>query len=142
MSLLTPINPPALGPPKGFTNGLLAPPGCSLLFVAGQVAWDDQQQIIDGDFVDQMQRALENMMAVVQEAGGAPENVARLTCYVTDRDEYLGNLQRIGQVWRAVMGYHFPAMTLVQVAALVDPKAKVEVEATAVLPPCETEEKR
>lgn len=135
MSFLTPINPESLGAARGYSNGMLAPAGGRLLFVAGQVAWDDRQQIVCDDFPGQLGRALENVLTVVREAGGGPENVARMTLFVTSVAEYLADLQAVGEAYRRVMGKHFPAMALFEVEALVDPRAKVEVEATAVLPP-------
>ncbi len=135
MSRLVSINPADLGAPRGYSNGVLAPAGGRLLFVAGQIAWDEEQRLIGASFAEQFHRALANVLAVVREAGGEPADVARLTVYVTDREEYLGARQEIGAAYRALMGKHFPAMALVEVAALLEPKAKVEIEATAVIPP-------
>ena len=129
------INPPELGVPKGYANGVLAPAGGRLLFVAGQVGWDRDQKIVSERFLCQWSRALDNVLAVVRAAGGAPEQVARLTVYVTDRHEYLAELKEVGVAYRARFGKHFPAMALVEVAALLEAGAKVEIEATAVLPP-------
>ena len=127
------INPESLGRPRGYSNGLVAPPGARLLFVAGQIAWDAGQRIVSEDFVEQFDRALRNVLEVVREAGGAPEGVARLTVYVTDRREYLARTAEIGARWRALMGQHYPAMSLVEVKALLEDGAKVEIEATAIL---------
>ncbi|MBX6362915.1 MAG: RidA family protein [Gemmatimonadetes bacterium] len=127
------IDPEALGAPKGWTNGLLAPAGGRLLFVAGQTARDADGRIVDGGFVAQWERALENVLAVVRAAGGSPESIGRMTVYVTDRAAYLAARKPLGEVWRRHMGRHYPAMTLVQVAALVDEGAMVELEATAVV---------
>ena len=113
---------------------MLGPPGGRLLAVAGQVAWDAEQRIVSESFVEQFGQALSNVVAVVRAAGGTPEHVARLTIYVVDRNEYLADLSAVGGAYRAVMGKHFPAMALVEVAGLVEPGAKVEIEATAVLP--------
>lgn len=134
-SFLTPVNPEALGSPRGYSNGMLAPTGGRLLFVAGQVAWDAGQRIVCDDLPGQLGKALENALTVVREAGGGPEHVARLTFFVTALAEYLAGLKAVGEAYRRVMGKHFPAMALFEVKALVDPRAKVEVEATAVLPP-------
>ena len=131
---LTPINPRQLGAPSGYANGMLAPANGRLLFVAGQVGWDGEQRMVGDDFVAQFAQALENVVAVVREAGGAPENVARLTLYVTDKDEYAARLKEVGAAYRAVMGRHFPAMALLEIAGLLETGAKVEIEATAVLP--------
>jgi len=118
---------------KGFSNGIVAEG--RLLFVAGQVGWNARQEFESEDFVVQVEQALANIVAVLAEGGAAPEHVARLTWYVTDRHAYLSRLREVGQAYRRVMGRHFPTMTLVQVVALVDERAKVEIEATAVVPP-------
>lgn len=127
------INPASLGRPRGYSNGLLTPPGVRLLFVAGQVGWDESQRLVGDDFVEQFDRALRNVLAVVMEAGGAPGSIARLTVYVTDREEYRARTEEIGERWRALMGRHYPTMALVEVKALLEDGAKVEIEATAVL---------
>jgi len=126
------INPEALGAPRGYSNGVLTGGG-RLLFVAGQVAWDKEQQIVSDDLVAQFDRALENLITVVAEAGGKPEQVARLIIYVTDKDEYKQRMKEIGERYRARMGKHFPSMVLVEVASLLEDRAQIEIEATAVL---------
>jgi enamine deaminase RidA (YjgF/YER057c/UK114 family) len=103
-----------------------------LVFVGGMIGWDEAGEFADG-LAAQVGQALRNVVAVLREAGGGPEHVARLTWYVTDRDEYLAQQREIGAAYRAVMGRHFPAMAVVQVTALVEARAKVEIEATAVL---------
>jgi enamine deaminase RidA (YjgF/YER057c/UK114 family) len=127
------INPASLGRPRGYANGLLTPPGVRLLFVAGQIGWDERQQLVGEDFVEQFDRALRNVLEVVREAGGAPGSVARLVVYVTDKREYAARTGEIGERWRALMGRHYPAMALVEVRALLEDGAKVEIEGTAVL---------
>ena len=127
------INPESLGRPRGYSNGLLTTPGARLLFVAGQIGWDESQRLVGDDFVEQFERALRNLLAVVQEAGGTPDGVARLVVYVTDRREYAARTREIGERWRSLMGRHFPAMTLVEVSALLEDGAKVEIEGIAVL---------
>ena len=127
------INPESLGRPRGYSNGLLTTPGARLLFVAGQVGWDENQRLVGEDFVEQFERALRNLLAVVQEAGGEPGGVARLVVYVTDKREYAARTREIGERWRALMGRHFPAMTLVEVSALLEDGAKVEIEGIAVI---------
>ncbi len=127
------INPASLGRPRGYANGLLTPPGVRLLFVAGQIGWDEHQKIVGEDFVEQFDRALRNVLAVVAEAGGAPGAVAHMVVYVTDKAEYAARTAEIGERWRALMGRHFPAMALVEVKGLLEDGAKVEIEATAVL---------
>ncbi|MGH9943204.1 MAG: RidA family protein [Pyrinomonadaceae bacterium] len=127
------INPESLGRPRGYSNGVLVPPGGSLLFVAGQIAWDERQQIVSADFVEQFDRALANVIAVVAAAGGAPEQIARLVVYVTDKREYAERQREIGERWRARMGRHYPAMALVEVKALLEDGAQVEIEGIAVI---------
>ncbi len=127
------INPESLGAPHGYSNGLLAEAGGRLLFIAGQIAWDRQQQIVSDDLVEQFDRALANVIAVVTEAGGRPEQIARLTIYVTGRNEYKKRMKEIGERYRARMGKHFPAMVLVEVAGLLEDRAQVEIEGIAVL---------
>lgn len=126
------VNPKSLGPPKGYSNGTLADPG-RLLFIAGQVGWDGSQTIVSSDLVEQFDRALANVIAVVTEAQGRPDQIAKLTIYVTDRREYSLQQTQIGERYRARMGKHFPAMALVEVKGLLEPDAKVEIEAMAVI---------
>jgi enamine deaminase RidA (YjgF/YER057c/UK114 family) len=127
------INPESLGRPRGYSNGLLTTQGARLLFVAGQVGWDERQKIVSDDFVEQFDRALRNVLEVVREAGGTSESVARLVIYVTDKREYLARTGEVGERWRTLMGRHFPAMALVEVRSLLDDAAKVEIEGIAVL---------
>jgi enamine deaminase RidA (YjgF/YER057c/UK114 family) len=127
------INPKSLGRPRGYANGQLTSQDARLLFIAGQIGWDEQQRLVSDDFVEQFDRALRNVLAVVLEAGGAPGGVARLVVYVTDKREYLARTAEIGERWRALMGRHYPAMSLVEVKGLLEDGAKVEIEATAVL---------
>lgn len=131
---MTIINPGALGQPRGYSNGVLVEGG-SLLFVAGQVGWDGVQRIVSDDFAAQFAQALENVLAVVRAAGGEPANIARLTIYVVDKEEYSSRLDDVGKAYRQLMGKHFPAMTLVEVSNLLERLAKVEIEATAVITP-------
>ena len=127
------INPQSLGAPRGYSNGVLSNPGARILFIAGQVAWDEQQQIVSKDLVEQFDRALANVITVVTEAGGQPRFIARLVIYVTDKNEYRDRMKEIGARYRARMGQHFPAMVLVEVNSLLDDAAKIEIEGTAVL---------
>ena len=127
------INPESLGAPRGYSNGVLGEAGGRLLFIAGQVAWDQQQQIVSADLVEQFDRALANVIAVVTEAGGKPEQIARLVIYVTDKNEYRQHMREIGERYRARMGRHFPAMVLVEVKGLLEDAAKVEIEGVALL---------
>ena len=127
------VNPETLAQPIGYSNGLLFEGG-SLLFVAGQVGWDKDRIIVSDDFAAQFAQALENVLAVVREAGGSPENIARLLIFVTDKKEYSDRLRDIGTAYRQLMGKHFPVMTLVEVKSLLEHLAKVEIEATAVIP--------
>ena len=127
------INPKSLGRPRGYSNGQLTNADARLLFIAGQIGWDEEQRLVSDDFVEQFDRALRNVLAVVLEAGGAPGGVARLVVYVTDKREYLARTEEIGERWRALMGRHYPAMALVEVKGLLEDGAKVEIEGTAVL---------
>jgi enamine deaminase RidA (YjgF/YER057c/UK114 family) len=126
------INPESLGAPRGYSNGILLR-GSALLFVAGQIGWDEQQKLVDGGFPAQFERALANVVTVVTAAGGAPERIGRITIYVVDKKEYLDTLVEVGAAYRRQMSRHFPAMTLVEVSSLLEPGARVEIEATAVL---------
>ena len=128
------INPESLGAPNGYSNGLVADPGGRLLFIAGQIAWDENQRIVNEDFVEQFDKALANVITVLTAAGGKPENIARLMIYVTNKIEYRERTREVGERYRKHMGRHFPAMVLVQVAGLLDDAAKVEIEGIAVLP--------
>lgn len=127
------VNPEPLGEPHGWNHGLVAPAGGRLLLVAGQTARGPDGEIVSPDFVAQFERALKNVLLVVREAGGGPEEVGRMTVYVTDLEAYRDALGPLGAAWRRHMGRHYPAMALVEVAGLVDPGARVEIEATAVL---------
>ena len=117
---------------KGYANGVAAEG--RIVFVAGQVGWNADQTFESQDFVAQTRQALQNVVVVVREAGGAPEHITRLTWFITDKKEYLSRLAAVGEAYRSVMGTHFPAMTMVQVVALVEDEAKVEIEASAVTP--------
>jgi enamine deaminase RidA (YjgF/YER057c/UK114 family) len=127
------INPESLGAPRGYSNGALSNPGARILFIAGQVAWNEHQQIVSDDLVEQFDRALANVIAVVSEAGGQPGFIARLNIYVTDKNEYRDRMKEIGERYRARMGKHFPAMVLVEVKGLLEDRARIEIEGTAVL---------
>ena len=117
--------------PRGYANGMLAEG--RMVFTGGLVGWDAQERFAEG-IVAQVRQTLENIVAVLTEAGARPEHLVRMTWYVVDMDEYLANLKPLGEAYRAVLGPHYPAMALVQVVRLVAPKARVEIEATAVLP--------
>ena len=127
------INPEALAQPIGYNNGLMVEGG-SLLFIAGQIGWDKERRFVSDDFADQFAQALENVLAVVREAGGSPENITRLLIFVTDKKEYSEGLRAVGSAYRQLMGKHFPVMTLVEVKDLLEHLAKVEIEAMAVIP--------
>ena len=118
--------------PKGYANGIVAEG--RTLFIAGQIGWNEKEVFESDDFVAQVEQALKNIVAVLNAAGGKPEHIARLTWYVTDKKEYLARLADVGGAYRRTLGAVFPTMSLVQVVALVEDRAKVEIEATAVLP--------
>jgi enamine deaminase RidA (YjgF/YER057c/UK114 family) len=128
-----PIEPEGWAPAKGYANGILVEGGRTL-YIAGQIGWDAQQALVSPDFLPQFRQALENIAAVVMAAGGETRHLVRVTIYVTDKSAYMGEIRDVGAAWRDVIGRHFPAMTLVQVADLLEPGAQVEIEATAVLP--------
>ncbi|HET9763454.1 MAG TPA: RidA family protein [Casimicrobiaceae bacterium] len=126
------LQPPSWARPRGYANGVAA--RGTLVFVAGQIGWNASGELVADDFVGQARQALANVVAVLAEAGGRPEHIARMTWYVADKDEYLKSAPALGLAYREVMGRHYPAMTAVQVAGLVEEGAKIEIEATAVIP--------
>ena len=125
------VNPPQLAKPRGYSHGFKGRD--ELLFVAGQIGWDAEARLVSDDFVAQFAQALDNVLAVVRAAGGVPESVGRLTVYVTDKDEYLRRRRELGLAWRERFGRHYPAMALVEVKGLLEPRAQLEIEATALL---------
>jgi enamine deaminase RidA (YjgF/YER057c/UK114 family) len=126
------VQPDGWPRPRGYANATLTQAG-RMLFVSGQIGWDEREQFVANDLPGQVRQALRNVVAIVTAAGGVPENVARLTWYVLDKRDYLANARAIGAAYREVMGGHFPAMSVVEVRALVEDLALVEIEATAVL---------
>lgn len=126
------LQPPGWAPAKGYANGVAA--RGTQIFVGGQIGWNAQQQFESDDFIEQTRQALRNIVDVLQEAGAGAQHMVRMTWYVTDRVEYNARLKELGAVYRDVMGRNFPAMSCVQVAGLMEPRAKVEIEVTAVLP--------
>lgn len=127
------LHPAGWAPPIGYSNGIVAAPG-RIVFVAGQIGWNAEQRFETGDLAQQFERALENIAAVLAPAGARPEHICRMTAYCTDKAEYLAARAAIGRAWRRIMGKHFPTMTMVFVSALLDEGAKIELEATAVVP--------
>jgi enamine deaminase RidA (YjgF/YER057c/UK114 family) len=125
------IQPEGWAPAKGYANGMLSTDGH--LFVGGQIGWTADQKFEAHDFIGQMKQALRNIRDVVEAAGGVPEDIMRLTWYVTDKAEYLAAQAEVGRAYREVMGRHFPAMAMVVVAGLIEDEARVEIEATAVI---------
>ena len=125
------LQPPGWARPRGYANGVAAEG--RQVFVSGQIGWDAEQEFVSDDFAAQARQALANVRAVLAEAGAKPEHLVRLTWYVTSRDEYNAALAAIGAGYRELIGRHYPAMSVVVVAALLEPRAKVEIEATAVL---------
>ena len=126
------LQPPGWVPAKGYANGI-ATRG-TLVFVGGQIGWNAQQQFETDDFIEQTRQTLQNVVAVLKEAGAGTEHMVRMTWYVIDRVEYNARLKELGGVYRDVIGRHFPAMTCIEVSALMEERAKVEIEVTAVLP--------
>jgi enamine deaminase RidA (YjgF/YER057c/UK114 family) len=126
------LQPPGWAKPRGFSNGI-AVKGGTTVYVAGQVGWSDGKWDAK-DFTGQFRQALRNIIDVLAQAGGRPEHIVRMTWYVIDRDEYLASLVAVGRVYRELMGGHYPAMAVVQVSGLVEKLARLEIEATAVIP--------
>jgi len=126
------INPDRFPAPRGYNNGVLVRPG-ALLFVAGQIGWNTAGCLVGSRLADQFDQALANVLAVVEQAGGVPGSLAKLTVYVTDRLEYISERREIGERYRLRVGRHYPAMALVEVRALLEPGAKVEIEAVAII---------
>lgn len=124
--------PPGWPRPKGYSNGISA--RGRMVFTAGVVGWDAEERFAAPDLPGQFRQVLRNILAILAEGGAGPEHIVRMTCYVTDIESYRGSLIEIGAAWREIIGRHFPAMAVVEVKALVEPRAKVEIEATAVVP--------
>lgn len=126
------LQPPDWPGPKGYSNGIAA--RGTQVFVAGQIGWDRNNMILSDNLVDQVRQALENTIAVLAEDNAGPEHVTRMTWYILDKHEYLSSRKDIGRVYREIMGRNYPAMSLLVVSALLEDKAKVEIETTAVIP--------
>ena len=126
------LQPPDWAQPKGYANGVMA--RGSLIFVGGQIGWNSAQHFESDDFIAQTRQALVNIAAVLKAAGAGPEHMVRMTWYVVDRVEYVARLKELGTVYREIMGKNFPAMTCIEVAGLVEDRARIEIEVTAVLP--------
>lgn len=127
------VQPEGWPRPRGYANGVVAEG--RVLFISGQVAWDEQERFHSDDIVEQVRQALKNTVTMLKAGGARPEHVARMTWYITDKREYMARGKEIGAVYREFMGTHYPAMSMVQVAALMEDRAKVEIESTAVIPP-------
>ena len=126
------LNPEDWAAPKGYSNVVRVTGNFAQVFIAGQIAWDAEQQLVGpDDFVAQFRQALENVVACVRTAGGEPSGLATMTVFVTDKQLYLDSVRELGEIWKEVVGRHWPAMALVQVADLLDPGALVEIQATA-----------
>lgn len=126
------LQPTEWPPPKGYSNGIAAKG--TFITIAGQIGWNEREELVGDDFTQQTEQALLNIRAILSEANASPEHLVRLTWYVTDKEEYKRNSQSVGEAYRRIMGRHYPAMSLVQVSALLEERAKVEIEATAVIP--------
>jgi enamine deaminase RidA (YjgF/YER057c/UK114 family) len=126
------LHPPGWRRPRGYANGIAAEG--RLVFVAGQIGWDERETIVSDDLTEQVKKALENTLAVLREADAGPQHVVRMTWYITDRQAYLARSRKLGEVYRTLMGRHYPAMAVVEVKALIEERAKVEIETTAVVP--------
>lgn len=135
------VQPEGWPRPRGYANGWLVPAGHDLLVLAGQIGWDESERLVSERFVDQFGQALANVATLVAAAGGGVEHIVRLTMYCTDKQQYLADLDGVGRAYQSVMGRHYPAMAMVQVADLVETGALIEIEATAALPPRRQEER-
>lgn len=131
------LQPPGWLEPRGYANGIMTEMtvGSRLLFVGGQVGWNGQQEFETDDFAEQAAQTLRNIVAILQEGGAGPQHITRMTWYVCDRDEYVDALSAVGQHYRNIIGRHYPAMTAVQVGDLIEERARIEIEVTAVVPP-------
>jgi enamine deaminase RidA (YjgF/YER057c/UK114 family) len=131
--MMTILQPPGWARPRGFANGV-AVKGGTTVYIAGQVGWTGDGRWQARDFAGQFRQALANILEVLAQAGGRPEHLVRMTWYVLDRTEYLASLKDVGAAYRELMGRHYPAMSVVEVSGLVEPEARLEIEATAVIP--------
>lgn len=136
MSGVRAINPPGWARPKGYSNAVVG--RGTIVMVAGQIGWNAHQQFESDDFVAQLRQALTNTVDVLAAAGAKPEHVARMTWYVTDKQRYLAHISEVGAAWRDIMGRSYPAMTLLEVSALVEDRALIEIESTAIVPDAAT----
>ncbi|MGA2568050.1 MAG: RidA family protein [Pseudolabrys sp.] len=127
------LHPPGWLPPIGYANGISVPAG-RIVFVAGQVGWDANQKFQSDELVPQFEQALKNIIAILAEAGGKPSDICRLTAFCIDKPAYLAGRRELGRIWKSLIGSHFPAMSMIFVADLLDTPAKIELEATAVIP--------
>tara|TARA_R110000868_G_scaffold2321_2_gene17237 strand:- start:41377 stop:41772 length:396 start_codon:yes stop_codon:yes gene_type:complete len=124
--------PPGWPRPKGYSNGIAA--SGLQIFVAGQIGWDESGSIVSEDFAPQFRQVILNTLAVLAEAGAGPQHIVRMTGYVTSREAYIASLAEIGQIWKELIGRNYPAMAFVEVSALMEPGAQIEIETTAVIP--------
>lgn len=128
------VNPAGWKQPKGYSNAVVAPPGAKLVFLAGQVAWDENERLVGpGSFEKQFEQALSNVVTALRAAGGEPQHLASLTIFVVDTQEYVAAAKELGAIWKRIVGRHYPAMALVQVAALLEAGARVEIQGIAAI---------
>jgi len=127
------LHPKGWKPPVGYANGILAPEG-RVVFIAGQVGWDAEQRFHSEELVPQFEQALQNILAILAEAGGAPSDICRMTAFCIDKPAYLKGRRELGRIWKQLIGDHYPAMSMIFVADLLDTPGKIELEATAVVP--------
>lgn len=127
------VQPEGWRSPRGYSNGVIAPAGSRTLAIAGQIAWDANQKLVPGDFAAQFRQALANVVAVVRAAGGSPGDLLSLSIYVVDKGEYVTAARELGRIWRELIGDHYPAMALVEVAGLLEAGARVEIQGLAAI---------
>jgi len=126
------LQPPGWPRPKGYSNGVVA--SGKMVFVSGIIGWDKTETIVSDYFAEQFRQVLKNTLAILAEANAKPSNIVRMTAYITNREEYLEAARSLAPIWQEIMGMHYPAMAFVQVAGLLEPRAKVEIETTAMIP--------
>lgn len=134
MNNMSILHPKRWKPPVGYANGISVPAAGRIVFIAGQVGWNDDQRFQSDQLVPQFEQALKNILSILAEAGGKPTHICRVTAFCIDKPAYLAGRRELGRIWKSLIGNHYPAMSMIFVADLLDTPAKIELEATAVIP--------